>query len=81
MIKEAYRLNCMRGSKWAIERIAEIVLGEPVVILESNIMKAYVEETGQEQFNGKVSIKLSPCCSNRIWEIVLTPSPITLIIR
>ena len=50
LIKEAYRLNCMRGSKWAIERIAEIVLGEPVVILESNIMKAYVEETGQEQF-------------------------------
>lgn len=50
LIKEAYRLNCMRGSKWAIERIAEIVLGEPVVVLESNVMKAYVEETEQEQF-------------------------------
>lgn len=50
LVKEAYRLNCMRGSRWAIERIAEIVLGEKVVVLESNVMRDYVEETGQEQF-------------------------------
>ena len=50
LVKEIYRLNCMRGSRWAVERIAEIVLGEKVVVLESNVMKDYVEETGQEQF-------------------------------
>lgn len=50
LVKEAYSLNCMRGSRWAIERIAQIVLGEPVVVLESNVMKAYVGETEQEQF-------------------------------
>lgn len=50
LIREAYRLNCMRGSKWAVERISEIVLGEPVIVLESNVMKAYVEEGEQEQF-------------------------------
>lgn len=50
LVKEIYRLNCMRGSRWAVERIAEIVLGEKVVVLESNVMRDYVEETGQEQF-------------------------------
>ena len=50
LVKEAYRLNCMRGSKWAIERIAQIVLGEPAIVLENNVMKAYVEGKEQEQF-------------------------------
>lgn len=50
LVKEAYSLNCMRGSKWVIERIAQIVLGEPVVVLESNVAKDYVEESELEHF-------------------------------
>lgn len=50
LVREAYRLNCMRGTKWAVERICEIVLGEPVIVLESNVMKAYAEGENYEQF-------------------------------
>lgn len=50
LVKEAYSLNCMRGSRWVIERISQLVLGEPVVVLESNVMKDYVEESEREHF-------------------------------
>lgn len=50
LVKEAYHLNRMKGTKWAIERVAEIVLGEPVLVLENNVMKEYVKENGMEQF-------------------------------
>lgn len=35
IVKEAYQLNRMKGTKKAIERILEIILGEPVVMFEN----------------------------------------------
>ena len=37
IVKEAYQLNRMKGTKWAIERIVEIVVGEESVLLENRL--------------------------------------------
>ncbi len=37
LVKEAYMLNRMKGTKWAIERIVEIVVGEDSVLLENRL--------------------------------------------
>ncbi len=44
LVQEAYQLNRMKGTKSALERVAEIVLDEKVLVLESNVMRQYVEE-------------------------------------
>lgn len=51
LVKEAYRLNRMKGTKAALERIAEIVLGEPVLVAERNAMEDYIEKEQMEEFN------------------------------
>ena len=38
LIKEAYTLNRMKGTKKALERLTEIVLGEKTIILEKNCL-------------------------------------------
>lgn len=50
LVKEAYELNKIKGTKAAINRIAEIMLGEEVTILEKNIMEQYEDESELEQF-------------------------------
>ncbi len=40
-VKEGYRLNRMKGTKACLQRIFEIVLEEPVIILEQNTIRAY----------------------------------------
>ncbi|MCI9436348.1 MAG: hypothetical protein HFH85_04110 [Lachnospiraceae bacterium] len=49
LVKEAFSLNRMKGTRAALLRIARIVLGEDVVVLERNVMGAYIgkEETAQ----------------------------------
>ncbi len=42
LVREAYSLNRMKGTKKAISRIAQIVLGEEVLILERNVMQDYM---------------------------------------
>lgn len=42
LVREAYSLNRMKGTKKAIGRIAQIVLGEEVLILERNVMQDYM---------------------------------------
>ncbi|MBQ3798133.1 MAG: hypothetical protein II842_17965 [Butyrivibrio sp.] len=37
LVKEAYQLNRMKGTKWAIERIVEIVVGQDCVLLENRL--------------------------------------------
>ncbi len=37
IVKEAYMLNRMKGTKWAIERILEIMLGDDVVMYENRM--------------------------------------------
>ncbi|MDD6038851.1 MAG: phage tail protein [bacterium] len=48
LVKEAYALNRMKGTKKAISRIAEIMLGEEVLILERNVMQEYLNSVNRE---------------------------------
>lgn len=41
LIKEAWQLNRMKGSKWAIERLMEIILQEKIILLEQNLVSHY----------------------------------------
>lgn len=50
LVKEAYSLNRIKGTKKAISRIAEIVLGEPVRVLERNVMQNYIPNEELETF-------------------------------
>lgn len=51
LVKEAGGLSRIRGTKAALERIAKIVLGEEVLILERNVMSAYIRKEQLEQMN------------------------------
>ena len=37
IVKEAYQLNRMKGTKWALERILQIMLGDDTVLLENRL--------------------------------------------
>ncbi len=50
LVKEAYALNRMKGTKAAIERVSEIVLGEKVRVLERNVMADYIEPEQMAEF-------------------------------
>ena len=39
LIKKGYQLNRMKGTRWAIEELARIVLGEDVQIIERNLLE------------------------------------------
>lgn len=39
LIKEAYQLNRIKGTKAALERVSEIILDEKVIILEKNVLR------------------------------------------
>ncbi|MCD7738363.1 MAG: phage tail protein [Lachnospiraceae bacterium] len=50
LVKEAYALNRMKGTRAALERVAEIVLGEKVLVLERNVMANYIEPEQMAEF-------------------------------
>lgn len=37
LVKEAHRLNRMKGTRWCLERVSEIILGEKGIVVERNI--------------------------------------------
>lgn len=43
LVKESYQLNRMKGTRACLERIFEIILGEEVIILEQNTIRAFPE--------------------------------------
>jgi len=43
-VKEAYELNRMKGTKRGIERVLEIILGEPAVVIEHNRLRSWIKE-------------------------------------
>jgi phage tail-like protein len=43
-VKEAYNLNRLKGTKRAIERVLEIILGRPAVVIEHNRLRAWIKE-------------------------------------
>lgn len=42
LLKNAYRLNRIKGTKQAVEELLELVLGEKVIIVERNLMEGYI---------------------------------------
>ncbi len=44
LVKEAYSLNRLKGTRACLERLLEIVLGERPLILEQNTIRAYQEK-------------------------------------
>lgn len=51
LVKESYELNKMKGTKYVLERISEIILGERGIIVERNSAQDYLSEDQVEQFN------------------------------
>ncbi len=49
LVKEAYRLNRLKGTRMALERLSEIILGEKAIILEKNVLRDDVQ-TKDTQF-------------------------------
>ncbi|MDO4530675.1 MAG: phage tail protein [Bacillota bacterium] len=43
LVKEAYQLNRIKGTKLALERLSEIILGEKAIILEKNVLRDDVQ--------------------------------------
>lgn len=50
LVKEAYQLNRMKGTKAALKRVSEIILGEEVIILEKNVMRGETQAVTQELY-------------------------------
>ncbi len=50
LVKEAYELNRMKGTKAVLERIAKIVLEEDVLVLERNMMQEYISRDQMQEF-------------------------------
>lgn len=48
LVKEAYQLNRIKGTKRALERVSEIVLGEEVIILEGSRVGEYMDSEDRE---------------------------------
>ena len=57
LVKEAYVLNRMKGTKECLKRLLTIVLDETPIILESNQMKEYAESEGEGVFDVTVLVK------------------------
>ena len=57
LVKEAYVLNRMKGTKECLKRLLTIVLEETPIILESNQMKEYAESEGEGVFDVTVLVK------------------------
>ena len=47
-VREGYKLNRMKGTKRAIERILEIILREKAIVIEHNQVKSRLEEEEME---------------------------------
>jgi len=47
LVKQAYQLNRMKGTKEALGRVAEIILGEKVIILEKNVIRDNTQAESQ----------------------------------
>lgn len=50
LVKEAYELHKIKGTKACVKRISKIMLGEDVTVLEKNIMEQFQDEKSLEEF-------------------------------
>ncbi len=50
LVKEAYQLNRKKGTRASLERVAEIILGEKVILLEKNVLRGDTQTQSQELY-------------------------------
>ncbi len=48
LVNEAYYLSRMKGTKKAIERVLEIILGKPAVVIEHNRLRSWINDEQME---------------------------------
>lgn len=51
LVKESYNLNKMKGTKYCLERISEIILGEKGIVVERNNVEDYLSPSQVADFN------------------------------
>ena len=51
-VREAYELNRLKGTKRVIERVLEIILGRPAVVIEHNLLRSWIKEEKIEKPDG-----------------------------
>lgn len=51
LVKEAHVLNRMKGTRWCLERIFEIILGEKCIIVERNSVQDYLTAEQYDAYN------------------------------
>lgn len=51
LVKNAYQLNRMKGTRWCLEKITEILFGEPAVIVERNTTEDYLPKEQIDNIN------------------------------
>jgi len=51
LVKNGYALNRMKGTRWCLEKITEILVGEPAVIVERNVTEDYLPKDQVDDFN------------------------------
>ena len=74
LVREAYSLNRMKGTKKAIRKIAKIMLGEEVLILEHNIMEDYLA--------GKERMDIAKLYGSSIYDVVmLVEHPVSELVK
>lgn len=51
LVKESYALNRIKGTKYCLERISEIILGKKGIVVERNMAQDYLEDDQVEHFD------------------------------
>lgn len=59
LVKESYNLNRMKGTKYCLERISEIILGEKGIVVERNNVEDYLTPSQVADFNRLYGNRLS----------------------
>ncbi len=52
LVREAYQLNRIKGTKAVLQRVSEIILGEKVIILEKNVMRENTQAEDHQLYEG-----------------------------
>ena len=74
LVREGYSLNRMKGTKKAIAKIAKIMLGEDVLILEHNIMEDYLA--------GKERTDIAKLYGSSVYDVVmLVENPVSELVK
>lgn len=72
LVKEAYQLNRIKGTKAALKRVAEIVLSKEVLVVERNAMEDFADREQMEEFEtmyGNTIYDVSILVKNTISEV------------